>query len=97
MVAAETLHERRHLRVAPFVCLRASKPLARPARRKSGNAVTAAAPLRCAGLAAGPDGRSMMRRAVVFLSVVVLVVLALALLAGPAGAATAIEYGLIAG
>ena len=37
-----------------------------------------------------------MRRAVVFLSVVVLVVLALALLAGPA-AATAIEYGLIAG
>jgi hypothetical protein len=39
----------------------------------------------------------MMRRAVVFLSVVVLVVLALALLAGSAGAATAIEYGLIAG
>ena len=38
-----------------------------------------------------------MRRAVVFLSVVVLVVLALALLAGPAGAATAIEYCLIAG
>lgn len=37
-----------------------------------------------------------MRRAVVFLSVAVLVVLALALLAGPAGAATAIEYGLIA-
>jgi hypothetical protein len=33
----------------------------------------------------------------VFLSVVVLVVLALASLAGPAGAATAIEYGLIAG
>jgi hypothetical protein len=30
-------------------------------------------------------------------TVVVLVVLALALLAGPAGAATAIEYGLIAG
>jgi hypothetical protein len=39
----------------------------------------------------------MMRRATVFLSVVVLVVLALGLLAGPAGAATAIEYGLIAG
>jgi hypothetical protein len=39
----------------------------------------------------------MMRRAVVFLSVVVLVVLGLALLAGPASAATAIEYGLIAG
>jgi hypothetical protein len=39
----------------------------------------------------------MMRRAVRFLSVVVLVMLALALLAGPAGAATAIEYGLIAG
>jgi hypothetical protein len=38
----------------------------------------------------------MMRRAVGFLSVVVLVVLALALLAGPASAATAIEYGLIA-
>jgi hypothetical protein len=33
----------------------------------------------------------------VLLSVVVLVVPALALLAGPAGAATAIEYGLIAG
>jgi hypothetical protein len=39
----------------------------------------------------------MMRRAVVFLGVVVLVVLALALLVGPAGATTAIEYGLIAG
>jgi hypothetical protein len=39
----------------------------------------------------------MMRRAVVFLSVVVHVVLALALLAGPASAATAIEYGLLAG
>jgi hypothetical protein len=39
----------------------------------------------------------MMRRAVRFLSVVVLVVLGLALLAGRAGAATAIEYGLIAG
>jgi hypothetical protein len=39
----------------------------------------------------------MMRRTVVFLSVVVLVVLGLALLAGPAGAATAIEHGLIAG
>jgi hypothetical protein len=39
----------------------------------------------------------MMHRAVVFLSVVVLAVLALALLAGPASAATAIEYGLIAG
>jgi hypothetical protein len=39
----------------------------------------------------------MMRRTVGFLSVVVLVVLGLALLAGPAAAATAIEYGLIAG
>jgi hypothetical protein len=48
-------------------------------------------------LAADPAGRSMMRRAMVFLSVVLLVVLALAVLAGPAGAATAIEYGLIAG
>ena len=38
-----------------------------------------------------------MRRAVVFLGEVVLVVLGLALLAGPAGGATAIEYGLIAG
>jgi hypothetical protein len=34
---------------------------------------------------------------VVFLIVEALVVLALALLAGPADAATAIEYGLIAG
>jgi hypothetical protein len=93
----ETLHERRHLRVAPFVRLRASKPLARPARRNSGNAVTAAAHRDVRGWRPAPDGRSMMRRAVVFLGVVVLVVLALALLAGPAGAATAIEYGLIAG
>ena len=38
-----------------------------------------------------------MRRAVRLLSVVVLVVLGLAVLAGPAGAATAIEYGLTAG
>jgi hypothetical protein len=37
----------------------------------------------------------MMRKLIVSLSVVLLVLLALAMLAGPAGAATAIEYGLM--